>query len=221
MALPFGSHNINSVLVVDDEKSARLGYGYSIQDLGLKPVFQSQPLPSLSQFVTRLRRRADAVFSDYHLCIKANYAKFDGDSLVAACYQRKIPAILCTAFADIDHHLNRALLRYIPALLRSDDAAPESIQKGFQNCINEFSGRFLPVRKPWRTLLRVYDVDATRKECHVIIPGRNVNEKITLHFDNLPKPILQLVAPGKRFHAQVNLGVENSRDLYFDAWEAN
>lgn len=219
MPLQIGTQTLNRVLVVDDDKQARQGYGYSIEDLGLKPVFQDSPLHGLSAFMSGLRRKADAVFSDYRLRIKSRYAGFDGDVLVAECYRRGIPAILCTTFTDVDFHLNREHLRYIPVLLRTNDLPPEAISDGLAKCVAELKGNFLPSRKAWRTLVRVHDVDENQNECHVVIPGRNMEEKITLRLDELPRNIKDLVVPDKRFHAQVNLGAESFRELYFTDWE--
>lgn len=219
MALKLGKHTVDRVLVVDDDESARQGYSYSIEDLGLKPILQSQRLQPLSHFVAAVRKRADAVFSDYRLRIGSNYAAYDGDALVAACYKRNIPAVLCTTFTDVDSLVNRRHLRYIPVLLRTNNPEPDAIAEGFRQCISEFAGNFLPTRKPWRTLVRVFDIDTTRKECHVVIPGWDMDKKILLHLESIPISLRREIQPGKRLHAQVNLGADGYSGIYFDKWE--
>lgn len=219
MQLRIGTRTLDRILVVDDDVNARQGYGYPIEDLGLTPIFQKKPLGELKIFMSGLRRKADAVFSDYRLRIQSGYARFDGDVLVAECYRKGIPAILCTTYTDVDSHLNRENLRYIPVLLRTNDPPPEVIRDGYAKCIDELKGNFLPSRKAWRTLIRVYDVDTSQHECHVVIPGRNLEEKITLRLNDLPSNIKDQVTPDKRFHAQVNLGAESFRELYFTNWE--
>jgi hypothetical protein len=62
-------------------------------------------------------------------------------------------------------------------------------------------------------------VDRERELFYVILPGWRGNEKVRLNFDDLPGSIKPLIEKGKRLHAQVNLGADHFRDLYFDAWE--
>lgn len=71
--------------------------------------------------------------------------------------------------------------------------------------------------KLWRTLVRVASI--TEDKCYVILPGWNVRETICLDLNNIPKDIQPLLFPGKRFHAQVNIGAENKEDLKFENWE--
>lgn len=216
-SLPF-----STVLVVDDDAQSREGYGYSLVDMGLSPVYQADPIPSdISTFVSHLRSRAGAVFSDFRLTTQPNYASQDGDALVAACNQKQIPAVLCTTYTDVDAHLNRMFLRHIPALLRRNDPDPALLESAFMYCCREIRGEFRPARRPWRTLVRVNDVDRNAAECHVIIPARNVSEKIALNLHDLPKSIRPLIEPGVRLHAEVNVGAEAPNDIYFDKWEAS
>lgn len=213
---------IRRVLVVDDNEQSREGYGYPLEEMGLIPVFQNKRIPvNLKSFVAAIPSRADAVFSDFRLTIQPNYARLDGDALVAACYQRGIPAILCSTFADVESHLNRMLLRYIPSLLRQNDPGPAVVEKAFTDCLREIKGQFRPGRRPWRTLVRINDVDDTATECHVIIPAHSVSEKIGIHVADLPRHIQPLIRPEARFHAEVNVGAESSGEIYFDKWEAS
>ena len=39
--------------------------------------------------------------------------------------------------------------------------------------------------------------------------------------DGIPEEILKLSQPGKRFHAEVNIGAKNQEDLFFVSWETN
>ena len=213
-SLPF-----STVLVVDDNAQAREGYGYSLEEMGLSPVYQSKSIPAdINMFVSRLRSRADAVFSDFRLTTQANYASQNGDALVAACNRKRIPAVLCTTYTDVDAHLNRMLLRYIPALLRIAPD-PALLEAAFSYCCREIRGEFRPARRPWRTLVRINDVDKGAGECHVIIPARNTSEKIPVNLDNLPATIRSLIRPGARLHAEVNIGADAPNEVYFDKWE--
>jgi hypothetical protein len=55
---------------------------------------------------------------------------------------------------------------------------------------------------------------------YVVIPGWNPKEKIRLSVKDLTEAMRRLLTPGRRFHAQVNLGAENYEELYFDSWES-
>jgi hypothetical protein len=115
----------------------------------------------------------------------------------------------------------RSRRRFIPALLKPDELDPDNIARGFERCIQEFDGQYQPSRKPWRTLVRVEEVEPGEDYFYVIISGWNPRKKIRVSFDDLPNDIRSLVKLEKRFHAQVNVGAENHEDLYFDSWEAD
>jgi CheY-like chemotaxis protein len=83
MSLTIGNRTINRVLVVDDNQDVRKDYGYSIEDLGLEPVYETGPLQSLDESLKQMSKKADALVCDYHLRIK-NFSQFNGDQLVAS-----------------------------------------------------------------------------------------------------------------------------------------
>ena len=221
--MPFQIENttIERVSIVDDDERARESYEYSLEELELSPVQEAGPLKDLQQFLQRLPTRADAVLCDYHLRKQGNYASFNGDEIVVACYRDSFPAVLCTTYTDVDINLMRSSRRFIPALLKPDELDPDNIARGFERCIQEFDGRYQPSRKPWRTLVRVEEVEPDEDYFYVIISGWNPRKKIRVSLDDLPNNIRPLVKPEKRFHAQVNVGAENHEDLYFDSWEAD
>ncbi len=218
MALLIENQTIDRVLVIDDDQSARDGYKYTIEDLGLKAILESGPINDLDAFVKTFSQKADAVLCDYHLR-KHNYANFNGDKLVAACYRNRVPSILCTTYTDVNATLNRGYLRFIPAFLRTSSPDPEAVRASFAKCIREFTGDFPSSRKPWRTLIRVEEIDSDRVYLYVVIPGWNTQKKIRLYLDNFPKVIREVIQEDMRLHAQVNIGAETYEDLYFDEWE--
>lgn len=69
-----------------------------------------------------------------------------------------------------------------------------------------------------RTLIRVVDLD--EKEAHLILPGFDVRQKVKIPLKDFPKKIRSILVPGKRLHAQVNLGAEEAEDLRFTDWES-
>ena len=214
------STTIERVSIVDDDERAREGCEYALQELGLTPVQEAGPLRDMQGVLDRLQTRVDAVICDYHLGKIGNYASFDGDEIVVKCYMNSFPALLCTTYTDLDTYLMRSRKRFIPAILRPDQLDPDNIARGFERCVQEFNGLFQPSRKPWRTLVRVEEVESKEGYFYVIIPGWNWRKKIRVSLKDLPDNVRGLVMPDKRIFAQVNVGAENHEDLYFDKWEA-
>jgi len=218
MPITIQDRTISRVLVVDDNPAAREGFGYPIEELALVPVSEDGPLTDIGTFIAQLPGKADAILCDYHL-MKHDYASFNGDELTAACYKEGIPALLCTQFTDVDVTLNRNCLRYIPSLLRTSSPDPATIASSLDRCLQEIKGSFHPARKPWRTLVRVGDVGGDDRYCYVVVPAWNPRKQVRLYLDNLPADIRPLLCPGKRLHAQVNIGAPAYEELYFVEWE--
>ena len=89
---------IERILVVDDDAGAREGFGYPIEDLGITPVSEPGPITDLERFVEEIPDRAQAVVCDYRLKTDGAYSSFNGDEVIAACYRRGIPGLLCTQY---------------------------------------------------------------------------------------------------------------------------
>ena len=218
--MPMNIHGttINSVLIIDDDAEAREGFGYLIEDMKLKPVYEAGPLYDFSKVVQELPKKADALVCDYHLRVR-NFAHFDGDQLVADLNSRRFPALLCTTYNDSDVTVLRSKRRHIPALLKPDAYSPETFVRGFTRCVLEGKGEFDPSRRPWRTLVRVEEVDEARRFFYVVVPGWSADHKIRIDFADVPGGMREHVQPDRRFHAQVNTGAESAEELYFFEWE--
>ena len=206
---------IERALIVDDEKDARDAYEYVIEDMELSPHQVTGPVDDLPEFIGSIKP-SDAVLCDFHLK-KRTYAKCDGDLLVAACLQAGVPSVLCTTIADAP--IRRDCLRYIPGLLNTGTPEPAELRRAWEKCVLELDGRFEPRRRPWRTLVRIADVDLDRRCVYVVVPAWNVHKKVRIDNDNLPLEIQELVEPDRRFHAFVNTGAKSHRELFFDDWE--
>lgn len=218
MALTISNRTINRVLIVDDDQNLRQSYGYPIEDLGLEPVYETGPLRNLEESLAQLRGKADALVCDYHLRIK-NFSQFNGDQLVAAFNRASLPALLCTTYTDSDLTVMRSKRRYIPTLLKPATYNPDTILHGFERCIHESEGVFDPSRRPWRTLVRIAEVEEKGRYFYVVVPGWNTDEKIRVYIDDVPKELRDQIQPHRRFHAQVNLGAEAPEELFFSDWE--
>lgn len=211
--------DVSRVLIVDDEPAARDGYGYTVEDLDLKPVTALGPVGNLESFVADAKRTG-AVICDYHLK-QHSYAAYNGDELVAACYGAGVPGVLCTTFTDADVTIRRDCLRYIPALLKTNSPDPEALYSGLKHCIEEMKGAFRPTRRPWRTLVRVAAIDQDGGYFHVVVPAWSPQKKIRLYNDSVPEEVQGLLEPGRRFHAEVNTGAGSDGDLFFVSWESD
>ena len=211
-------HNreIKRALIVDDEQGARDAYEYVIEDMDLRPHKITDQLYDLPSFISSIQT-TDVVLCDYHLK-KHSYAPCDGDQLVAECFQAGCPGVLCSSIAEPP--IRRDYLRYIPGLVRTGDPNPDELHRAWERCLLELDGRFEPARRPWRTLVRVADVDRDHQCFYAVVPAWSVRTKIRIDNDNLPTEILGLLEPDRRFHALVNTGAESHRDLFFVDWES-
>ena len=213
------SSAIESILVVDDDAEAREGFCYSIEELEITPVLEEGPIKNLAQFVTQVPRRAQAVLCDYRLKTSGTYSSYGGDEVVAACYRRGIPGLLCTQYTNVGVEMIRRLRRFIPSLLNTSSPTPDDIRASLHACQGELSGSFHPAREPWRTLVRVHAGPTDAGYCRVIVPAWNANQTIRLYLEDLPDMIRPRMTTGARLHAKVNIGADTFEDVYFDEWE--
>lgn len=208
---------IKRVLIVDDDPAARESYAYPIEELDLEPVEVPRVQDTSRSFVS-MAEDSDAVVCDYHLK-RRSYARFDGDHLLAACFKGGIPGVLCTTFTDSADTIRRDYLRYIPALLKTCSPEPSALIEAWRVCLAEMNDSFLPTRRPWRTLVRVEEVDSQRGFFYAVISSWDAEKKIKIGAEGVPAEIRRDLEAGKRFHAKVNTGADSYEDLFFDEWE--
>ena len=214
--LQLRDRSVTRALIVDDDPEARQSYEYVVEELDLDPHPLKGPLDDVPAFIETIEP-SDVLLCDYHLRLH-NYATCNGDQLVAECYRANVPAVLCTTIADAV--LRRDCLRYIPGLIKSGNPDPDELVAAWGRCLSELNGTFEPSRRPWRTLVRVAELDDERKLAYVIVPPWDVRKKIPIDVDSLPSAIRDRLAPDRRFHALVNTGADNHEDLFFESWEA-
>ena len=209
------NRTIERALIIDDDPNARESYDYAIEELDLQPHHVQGPLRDISSFIDTVQP-SDVLVCDYHLK-RHTYADYDGDQLLARCYREGIPGVLCTTFTDAA--IRRDYLRYIPGLIKTGSPEPDELVNAWDRCLRELDGEFEPSRRPWRTLVRVDEVDEQRGLVYVIVPPWHVRQKIRVDVESMPPEVQQLVQPDRRFHALVNTGTESYEDLFFDRWE--
>lgn len=211
---------IKRILVVDDDAAAREGFGYPIEELNITPVTETGPITDLKRFVESVSDRAEAVLCDYQLKTSGNYSMFNGDELLAACYQQRIPGLLCTQYTDVVTEINRQLRRFIPSLLKTSSPGPKEIHASLFHCQNELNGVIHPARRPWRTLIRVKDVSDDGNYCHVEVPAWSSDQAIRLYFQDIPGVIRPCMTTGAFLYAKVNIGARSFDEVYFYDWES-
>jgi CheY-like chemotaxis protein len=218
MSITLAGRKIDRVLILDDQPSARQAMRLALEEAGVEPVVEDGPIV-LDSLLKHASSSGDAVFSDYRLT-PGNYAKVQGDKLVASCVKKKIPALLCTTYSDIDIMINRQLIRYIPVVLRTQSPGPDEIVDSFKICLSEMFGKTLPSRRPWKTLVRIEEIETDRNYCYVVVPAWDVETKIRISIESIPSRIRRHLKPDQRLRALVNIGAESQQDLFFDQWEA-
>ena len=209
------NRSIDRALIIDDDEQSRQSYEYAIEEVGLTPYRVEGPLQDLSSFISTIEP-SDVLVCDYHLK-KHDYADYDGDQLLAQCYKKGIAGALCTTFTDAT--LRRDNLRYIPGLIKTGSPAPDDLIDSWERCLRELDGEFEPSRHPWRTLVRIDEVDDDRGVVYVIVPPWDVRKKVRVDIESMPLNVQQLVEPDRRFHALVNTGAESHENLFFENWE--
>jgi hypothetical protein len=115
----------------------------------------------------------------------------------------------------------RRFRRFIPVLMKPNELNPSSLVKGFEICINEFTDKYSVHRKPWRTLVRVDDLDEENGYIYVIVPAWDPNQIIRIKKSDLPVNLIEKLGRKSRFHALVNVGAEFHQEIYFDNWESD
>ena len=219
MSQVLAGKTIEKVRIVEDDPANRTSLAETVSDAEFVPIPEDGRLPSLKEFIEVALCNTDAFIFDHHLR-QSQYAPFDGAEAVASLY-KKSPSLLCTTWGKAVIDAMRIYRRKIPILIRTDDLDPDTIIKGLEYCIREFNNEFSPSRRPWRTLVRIEEVDKQMipQMFFVVLPGWYSSDKIRLQLDLIPPNLRDKIKAGVRFHAQVNKGAENQDDLYFDNFE--
>lgn len=217
---------IRRISIVDDEESTRNTWRSPIEESDREPIVQDQPLPqTLEASVDLLQGKSDAVLCDHHLMKKRRYARFNGASVVAACYRRRFPAILCTHYQESIDEI-RPFREHIPVLLSPAQLSPDELAHGLEICIQEFRGSFTTRRRPHPAQLRVEDIvgeEDKPEALHLIVNGWSPHQVVKVGFSDIPEPVRQafLLEHPKYLYAWVNIAAESAHELYFTKWTAS
>lgn len=223
MPLKVGQWTIDKVAVLDDDEDSRETMCDDLRLANFSPAAVEAAPDTEDALLETITRNSHGAVCDYRL---RDYAPCSGAQAVNRLYQAKFPAVLVTRYFKADVDEIRPYRRRIPALLTPEQASedPEAIARGFELCIREFDEDFAPSRRPWRTLLRVEDVedvDQTHKDpmVYVILPGWNSREVVRFPRSIIPAELHEFLQPGARLFATVNKGAEDQLELYFEGFE--
>jgi hypothetical protein len=214
--------SLKRIAIVDDEKNLAEATGWDVEEAGFEPAIVDGYFSEVDRLAAHIAENYQGALCDHRL---ANYGltNFSGAKLVAALYDRKIPSILTTQYAEIDASLSiRKFRRKIPVLLSRDKANAATIKKGIEDCVLEFNGQVPSNRKPYRTLVRITQIDRESGEDVVdaIVPGWHPHKAVRFPAILIPEAIRQdVLKAGVRLFARVNIGAEKSEDLYFDKFQ--
>ena len=219
MSKPLTIEGIKQVAVIDDELESRESYQLAVEDMECEPILEEEPSDNADLYAKNLVTRVQAAFCDFQL-MKHDYAKFNGDELASKLYALRLPVIICTEYASWKNDLHRGYRRNIPIVISYKQAEPDTIMRAYEICIQEFDGKFLDIRKPVRTLIRLDDIDEDESFTYVVVPGWSARSRVRIKSSNLPENVLSSFKSGKkRLYAHVNLGAEADEDLFFAGWE--
>jgi hypothetical protein len=208
------------VSVGDDDADARETLLDDLKAARFKPRALLGPYDSLKSLVEDAMDQADAAVFDHHLQTGA-FAPCSGAAVLNELYAKQFPALLVTAWVRADMDEIRRYRRRIPVLLTPDQADGDSIARGLDVCAKEFRSEYLPSRRPWKSLVRIEDVDDSQKDTivYAVVPGWNSREVVRFPRSIIPQRLHRHVTPGERFFALVNKGAEDQSELYFDEFE--
>jgi hypothetical protein len=126
---------------------------------------------------------------------------------------------LMTQYLDGDRDGSIRLDRdKLPVVLSRDEVDYQTITEGIERCLLEIAGIVPTERRPHRVLVRIDNVD--NKLLDVFVPSWNPERSVQVPIQSIDDPrIRELIAPGLRLFAQVNIGAQSASDLYFKNFE--
>lgn len=211
------------IVIIDDDKDFAKAAAWEVEDAGYEPfLIVEGSFKGINDLVSKIPEDTYGVLCDHRLG-RSGLASFYGSDLVAALYDRKIPALLDTQFYDMDSDVSIRKHRHkIPVLLNKDNVDASTIETGIRICLLEFGGTVSSSRKAYRNILRIVDVNQESGEevVDVIISSWNLYKAVRMPISLIREWILDFQPDiGTRLIASINTGAENPEDLYFTDFE--
>ncbi|MEP0884661.1 hypothetical protein NDI49_24230 [Trichocoleus sp. ST-U3] len=211
------------IAIVDDDQGLAEATGWEVEEAGYQPFFLVDGcFTDVNKLASIIVENTQGAVCDHRLS-NSGLANFYGSELVAALYERKLPSLLITQYTEMDTSLSiRRWRRKIPVLLSRDEADASSIVRGIEDCRLELFGDIPTTRRPHRTIVRITNIDEESNERVVdaFVPGWNPHKAVRFPASLIPEEIQDdVLKPGVRLFAHVNIGADKSDDLYFDKFE--
>jgi hypothetical protein len=213
---------ITTLAIVDDDRDAAITAQWQVEDAGYQPFVVEDSFDDIDVLVKHVIENAQGALCDHRLTPRG-LANFYGAALVAALFDRCIPAILTTQYAGIDADVSiRKWRDRIPVLLSSDETDALAIRTGIEACVAELHGNVPSTRRPHRVLLRIAAISEESGEevVDAVIPSWNPRRAVRFPASLIPGGLRDELAPDTRLFALVNIGAESSEDLYLRQFES-
>lgn len=214
--------NEKTIAIIDDDTKQSKAIAWEVEDAGYKPFLLDEGhFYNVNELVSLIRNKAEGAVCDHRLS-NSGFANFYGAELVAALYDLQFPSLLITQYTEMDTSFSiRKWRDKIPVLLSREEAYASSIAKGIEDCISEFSGRVLSTRKPYRTIVRITNIDEESHEpvLDAFVPSWNPHKAVRFPASLVPEHIRYVLKPNFCLFAHVNIGAGTSDDLYFKNFE--
>jgi len=214
------------IAIIDDDEDARDTISWQVENTdGFEPmlIYKNDKYSSdVNKFADYIAsQKVYAVLCDHRLFLDS-FANFYGAQLVAALYDRKIPAILVTQNFSID--LNVSIRKYrdkIPVLIERGNITPTEIIKGIEYCYSELNVGFSLSRKPYNTLVEIESISNEDGESVIdaIIPSWDYDTAIRFPTAIIPAILHKSLEKDTLLFADVNIGAETYDQIYLKNFE--
>ncbi|MBW4616881.1 MAG: hypothetical protein KME21_27285 [Desmonostoc vinosum HA7617-LM4] len=206
------------IAIIDDDKNLADATAWEVEEAGYKPcLFVDGNFRNVNELASCIKESTEGAVCDHRLS-NSGFANFYGAELVATLYDWKFPSLLITQYTEMDTSLSIRKWRHkIPVLLSRDQADASNIAKGIEDCRLELEGCISSIRKPYRTIVRIANID--QESIEAFIPGWNPHKAIRFPASLVPEHLRDALKPNVRLFAHINIGAEKSDDLYFKKFE--
>jgi len=225
VTLPQVMPQIERVGVIDDDVAQAEFTSLWVEEADLEPHIiraEDHPFSRPEEILERLRRvGAQGAICDHRLT-PHQFSTFSGAELSATLYDARLPNILTTQYVDMDVDVSIRKWRHkIPVLLSRDQTDSETIKHGLLECYAELLGEISSARRAYRTLIRVTDIgtEAGDPVLDVIIPSWNPRHAVRFPLSLVQEDLWDQISVETRLLAWVNVGTDDSRELFFDRFE--
>ena len=174
MSLMLAGRTIERVRVIDDDKDARDGFGFTIEDLGLTPVLEESPPDDVDEFVngiTAVRRPSFVITTLANTDMRVSAGTQSWSSATRSTFQRycvrNSPTSEITLMQILMAHPVHSFARKRWIQIRSRMVGNDALKS---------SRAIIDPTGSWRRLVRVDEVVLEEKYFYVIVPSWNPRE---------------------------------------------